>query len=55
MELTNEEFEALSKDMQKVLEAHNVEIIIRSELSFKKIETNGDSNETKTEEVKTDS
>ncbi len=38
--IDQKKFEALEKDMEEVLKKHNVEIIIRSELSFKEVETN---------------
>ena len=40
--LTEEKFNAVSKDLEEVFKKHNVEIIIRSELSFKERENNPD-------------
>lgn len=38
MNLTDEEFDQIGDEIQEVLKKHGVEIIIRSELTFKKQE-----------------
>lgn len=41
-----EEFDAILKDIEKVMEKHGVELIIKSEISFKKLD-GGDTETTK--------
>lgn len=37
-----EEFDIILKDIQKVLDKHNVELIVKSEVSFKKLDGRGE-------------